>query len=72
MITSKTIVLILSIVMPQDVPDVTHIMRMQSFDKCWSAAKEFTERDLSDAVRDSGAVGLKATCGYQEMPSSEH
>lgn len=72
MVTSKAIVLVMSIMMPQDVPDVNHVMRMKSFDECWAAAKAFTERDLTETMRAGGAVGLKATCGYQELPSSDN
>lgn len=69
MVTSKTIFLVMSIMMPRDVPDIDHAMRMDSFDSCWSAAKEFVEKDMSEELRSHGALGLKATCGYQEMPS---
>lgn len=69
MVSAKAIVLIVSIVMPADQPDINHVRREPSFDACWAAARAFTERDLSDGLRASGAVGLKATCGYQEMPS---
>lgn len=68
-ITAKAVVLIMSVVMPQDVPDINHVARMKSFDACWEAAKDFAEHDLSDALREKGALGLKATCGYQELES---
>lgn len=71
MVTAKAVVLVVSIIMPGDVPDVNHVTRMHSFDECWASAREFTERDLTDAMRGGGAVGLKATCGYQEMPSRD-
>jgi len=72
MVTAKTIVLVLSVIMPQDVPDIDHMMKVKSFDDCWAAAREFVERDLSDALRERGAIGLKATCAYREMPSEEN
>lgn len=72
MFTSKTIVLVVSIMMPRDIPDVDHVVRMESFDQCWASAKEFVERDLTDNMRSSGALGLKATCAYQEKPSEEN
>lgn len=72
MITSKTIVLVLSIMMPRDIPDVDHVQKMTSFEECWSAAKEFTERDLTEDMRSHGVLGLKATCAYQEKPSDEN
>lgn len=70
MITSKSILLVLSIMMPREAPDVDHVVKVGSFDECWAAAREFTERDLTDVLRDQGAIGLKATCAYREMPSS--
>jgi hypothetical protein len=39
MVTAKTIVLVLSVIMPQDVPDIDHMMRVKSFDDCWAAAR---------------------------------
>lgn len=69
MATAKIIFLIVSIGMPGQAPDVNHAMKMKSFDDCWAAAKEFTERDLTEDMRGHGAIGLKATCGYQEQPS---
>jgi len=71
MVSAKIIALVVSIVMPGDQPDVTHMERQPSFDECWAAAKAFTERDLSDTLRKQGALGLKATCGYYEMPSRD-
>lgn len=69
MITAKTIVLVLSIMMPGEIPDIDHVMKSDSFDVCWAAAKSFTERDLTEDMRGHGAIGLKATCAYREMPS---
>ena len=69
MTSSKIIVLVLSIVMPQEVPDINHIERMKSFDDCWKAAREFTERDLSEDMRAKGAMGYRAACGYFDRPS---
>lgn len=72
MVTSKMIVLVVSIIMPQDIPDIDHVYHVTSFEECWKNAKEFTERDLSDELREHGAVGLKATCAYKEMPSERN
>lgn len=69
LVSTKTIVLILSIIMPRDEPDINHIQKVSSFEECWAAAKEFTERDLTEDMREHGALGLKATCAYQELKS---
>lgn len=68
--TAKAIALIVSVIMPADQPDINHVERVKDFQSCWAAAKEFAERDLSDALRARGALGLKATCGFMERPSS--
>ena len=72
MVSAKAIVLIVSIVMPGDAPDINHMAKMKSFDDCWSDAREFVERDLTEDMRQHGALGLKATCGYYEMPSEQN
>lgn len=64
----KAIVLVVSVIMPADKPDINHVERMKDFPACWGAAKEFTERDLSDSLKSQGALGLKATCGFYEVP----
>lgn len=67
----KAIALIVSIVMPADRPDITHVERVVSFDACWAAAKEFAERDLTATLRERSALGLKATCGFMEVPGED-
>lgn len=67
----KAIALIVSVIMPADQPDINHVERAKDFPSCWAAAKEFAERDLSDALRARGALGLKATCGFMERPGEE-
>lgn len=69
MVSAKIIVLMVSIVMPGDQPDVNHIERMKDFASCWDAAKSFTERDLTEDMRNKGALGFKASCAYLEKPS---
>lgn len=68
--TAKAIALIVSVIMPADQPDINHVERAKDFPSCWAAAKEFAERDLSDALRARGALGLKATCGFMERPAN--
>lgn len=68
----KVIVLVVSIVMPANMPDIQHVQRMESFDACWTGAKAYMEHDLSDEMRARGAVGLSAACGFQELPSQRN
>ena len=65
----KIIVLIVSIVMPGQQPDINHAERMRDAASCWDAAKAFTERDLTDDMRAHGAIGYKAACMSIEKPS---
>jgi len=71
MITSKILILIVSIVMPQEQPDINKTYPVKTCDYCWKAAKSFTERDLTDDMRAKGAIGLRAACMYVEKPSEE-
>lgn len=71
MVAAKVVFLIITVMMPGEQPDINHAMKMKSFDACWAAAKDFTEHDLTEELRSHGAVGMKATCGYQEMPSHD-
>jgi hypothetical protein len=65
----KIIVLIVSIMMPGQQPDINHAQQMRDAASCWDAAKEFTERDMTDEIRSHGAIGYKAACMYIEKPS---
>ncbi len=69
-VTPKAVMLLLSVMMPGEQPDISHHERMKSLDECWTAAKEFTEKGVPDSLRAQGAVGLRAGCAYVEMPSS--
>lgn len=69
--SAKMVVLILTIMMPQDVPDIRHVMHMESLSSCFEGAKDFLSHDLSEELRDKGAIGLSANCAYQEMPSDK-
>lgn len=68
----KVFVLIVSIMMPQGVPDVQHAFKMESPSACWEGAKDFLSHDLSDEMRSKGALGLSAACAYQELPSQKN
>jgi hypothetical protein len=54
----KIIVLIASILMPRDVPDVDHVQKMASFEECWAAAQDFMSHELTESMREKGAIGL--------------
>ena len=70
--SAKMVVLILSILMPRDVPDIRHVMEMHDLDSCWEGAKDFMSHDMSEELRVKGALGLSASCAYQEMPSDKN
>lgn len=69
--SAKMVVLILTIMMPQDVPDIQHSMHMESISSCMEGAKDFLSHDLSEELRAKGAIGLSANCAYKEMPSEQ-
>jgi hypothetical protein len=60
----KTIVLILSIVMPAHQPDIDRARKVASAEECWTEARKWSERDLSDEMKQMGALGFKATCAF--------
>lgn len=68
----KVIVLIMSIVMPPNVPDVTHIQKMDNFESCWDGAKDYMTHELSEEMRSHGAIGLSAACSFLERPSQRN
>lgn len=70
--SAKMIVLILTVLMPRDVPDIRHVMKMDSMESCWDGAKDFLAHDMTEELREKGALGLGAMCAYQEMPSSSN
>ena len=70
--SAKMVVLILTILMPQDIPDIQHVMHMESLDSCFDGAKDFLSHDLSEELRAKGAIGLSANCAYKEMPSDKN
>ena len=68
--SAKMIVLVLSILMPGETPDIRHMMKMQSMEACWDGAKDYMAHDMTDELRTHGAIGMSVTCAYQEMPST--
>lgn len=67
----KVVVLIMSIIMPQGVPDVQHAAKMDSAEECWDNAKKFAERPLSDDMKAHGAIGLSAGCLFVEKSKEQ-
>lgn len=66
---NKIVVLIASILMPQDIPDIDHIQKMDSLEDCWAASKDFMSHELTEDMRAKGALGLRAGCAFQYKPS---
>lgn len=66
----KTIVLVLSVIMPADRPDITRTAPMPDIESCWAAARDFVARnELTEEMRAHGALGFGASCGAIEKPS---
>lgn len=68
----KIIVLVVSIIMPQGVPDIQHVRKVDSFESYWDSAKDYLAHDVTDEMRAKGAVGLSAACAYQDLPSQKN
>lgn len=56
------VLLILTLVMPRDMPDVVIGIEKPSLQECWADADEFVRRGLSQAVRDLGAKAVRGSC----------
>jgi hypothetical protein len=52
-------VLVITIVMPRDVPDVRHTIEEKSIDECWADAKEFVSHGTPKIEH---ALGVMAAC----------
>jgi len=68
----KEVVLIVTVLMPQSVPDIKHAQPMPNLEECWKGASEFVNHDLSNEMRAKGARGFGATCVAIEKPSTEN
>lgn len=71
MVGAKLIILTLTIVMPPRVADVDKLQQMDSFEACWTAAKTWVEKDLSDEAKQIGAIGYRASCGFMMKPEEK-
>ena len=56
------ILLIITLVMPGQTPDLKHVIHEKDLAECWVDAKEFVEAGLTDAERATGAVAVMAGC----------
>lgn len=68
----KETVLIVAILMPGQQPDVLHRTTGLTVAECTAQAQEFVDRDLTDGLREKGALGYSATCQWREAPSEKN
>ena len=67
----REIILVVSIIMPGNIPDIRKTIPQDTLDDCWAAARDFVNHDVTRAMRERGALGYGATCAFQEKPSTE-
>ena len=67
----KEVLLIVSILMPGQKPDIKHQVTGLTMEECFEQAKDFIGHELTDAMREHGAIGYGATCMGREQPSTE-
>ena len=67
----REIMLIVTIIMPGDRPDIRHHETRSTMDACWADAKAYMDRPMSAEVRHLGALGLGASCAFVEKPAVE-
>ena len=68
--SGQTIMLVLTIIMPQDVPDKTHKLEVPTIEECWTQAHEFVERRAEILAHTHDAVGVAVACAVME--TGEH
>ena len=68
----KEVLLIVSILMPGQKPDIQHQVTGLTMEECFEQAKDFIGHELTDAMREHGAIGYSATCMWREKPSMEN
>jgi hypothetical protein len=61
--------LILTIVMPADVPDKRMQVKQPDIETCWSEAKRFVEHGAPKSVK--GAQGVMAGCAVKELDADD-
>ena len=61
-----TIMLILTIAMPGQRPDIMTRLPMQTLEQCWSEAKAFVDAGTPEIAIQHGAIGVMAACAVKE------
>jgi hypothetical protein len=56
------IILILTIVMPGNLPDVNKALSMPTVEECFVQAREWDVRGLTSGIAVKGAVAVRASC----------
>ena len=64
------ILLVITLVMPGQTPDVKHVIHEKNLTECWADAHEFVEAGLTDAERAAGGIAVMAGCLSQ--PAEEN
>lgn len=66
----RKVVLRITIITPQGMPDVEKTMPMAGIEACWASATEFAKQDLDQVkAKFPQALGVAAGCGVLEKPS---
>ena len=68
----KEVMLIVAILMPGDMPDIKHHVQGLTLEECFEQARDFASRELTDEMRQHGAIGYSATCMWREKPSVQN
>lgn len=55
-------ILVITYVMPRDVPDVRHQEERASLEECWGDAKDFVAHGVPKALGDAGALAVMGAC----------
>jgi hypothetical protein len=64
------VVLRITIITPQGMPDIEKTMPMAGIEACWASATEFARQDLDQVkAKFPQALGIAAGCGVLEKPS---
>jgi hypothetical protein len=61
----------MTIMMPGNIPNVNNMKHMDSAETCWVAAKQWAESDLSDELKQMGAIGKIAGCAFSKNENKE-
>ena len=64
--TPAIIFLWLTVVMPGRQPDIEGHFKWQSATECWKEAQAFLDQGVTDAMKEMGAIAVKAGCSTDE------